>query len=179
VKKSFDYEVPINLVDNHTLDLMKCRADVSKNCPANSSWSLRTSCCCSPAHCQSQWVPLNSTCKKAIGLQLSKTISFHVIQIVQHNIVAAVNNRELRLLPPVLDQLSNKSSMRRGGAIPNSKCTVRHRNLAWKHSKKRWWIISKQWQKVHFVSPVQLRLARLSLIRMMPLFKYHKRLLFL
>ena len=125
-----DYYRPINLDDNHPLELKKCNADVSKCCPAMVNWARRSSCRCSLAHCLSQWVPLNNTCKKVFGLHLSKTTLFLVIQIVQHKADAAVNNNKLCMLPPALDQLTNKSSMLWGGDIPNIKCTTRHRNLA-------------------------------------------------
>ena len=106
-----DYYRPINLDDNHPLELKKCNADVSKCCPARVNWSRRSSCRCSLVHCLSQWVPLNNTYKKVFGLHLSKTTSFLVIQIVQHKADAAVNNNKLCMLPPALDQLTNKSSM--------------------------------------------------------------------
>jgi hypothetical protein len=68
--------------------------------------------------------------KKVFDLHLSKATSFLVIQIIQHKADAAINNKELCKLSPILDQLTNKSSMLRGGDIPNIKCTARHKNLA-------------------------------------------------
>ena len=40
-------------------------------------------------------------------------------------------------------------------------------------------MVSGQWQKQHLLSPFQLRWARLSLVKMTPLFRYHKNILIL
>jgi hypothetical protein len=40
--------------------------------------------------------------------------------------------------------------------------------------KKRWWMVSGEWQKQHFVSPFQCRLTRLSLVKITPFFRYPK-----
>jgi hypothetical protein len=53
-----------------------------------------------------------------------------VNQIVQHKANAAVNNNDLCMVPPDLDQLTNKSSILMGGDNPNLKCTAHHKNLA-------------------------------------------------
>jgi hypothetical protein len=69
--------------------------------------------------------------------------------------------------------------MLRRGDILNIKYTTRHKNLAYKHSKKRWWIVSGEWQKLHLVSPFQLHRARLSFVKITPLFRYHKNIFIL
>jgi hypothetical protein len=38
-------------------------------------------------------------------------------------------------------------------------------------------MVSGKWQKQHFLSPFQFRLARLSLVKITPFFRYHKKTL--
>jgi hypothetical protein len=59
-----------------------------------------------------------------------KFTSFLVNHIVQHKADAAVNNNEFCVVPPDLDQLTNKLSILMVGDNPNIKCTTCHKNLA-------------------------------------------------
>ena len=68
--------------------------------------------------------------KKVFGLHLSKTTSFLVVHIAQHRVAAADKSNVLCLLVSILDQMSNKSAISTGGAIPKRLCTERQRNLA-------------------------------------------------
>jgi hypothetical protein len=43
--------------------------------------------------------------------------------------------------------------------------------------KEECWIVSSWWQNTHFVSPCQLRLARLSLVRTTSFLSYHRKIL--
>jgi hypothetical protein len=119
------------------LELKNCKADASKCCPTRISCSRESLRRCNFDHWRSQWVLLKRTYKKIFGLHLSKTTSFLVNQTTQHNADAAVNNNILCLFPPHLDHLLKRSSMLLGGAMPNSICTARHKNLAYMQSTKK------------------------------------------
>jgi hypothetical protein len=75
--------------------------------------------------------------QKDFGMHLSKTTLFLVNQTAQHKAVAAINNNKFHLFPPNLDHILKKSSILLAGEIPNKMCTARHKNLAYKQSKKR------------------------------------------
>jgi hypothetical protein len=129
---------------------------------------------CNLAHWRSQCIPLNRTCKKDFGLHLSKTTLFLVSQIAHQRAAAAVRSNKLCLDPPNFDQWLNISSILVGFVMPNTICTVRHRNFAYEQLKNRCRIVSGKWQKQQFLSPFQLGLARLSLVKITPFFIYHK-----
>jgi hypothetical protein len=118
--------------------------------------------------------PWKVPAKKILVYIYKKTTSFLVSQTAQQSADAAVNNNVLYFLFALLDHLLKRSSMLWGGTIPNSKCTARHKNLTKRQSIKRWWMVSGEWQKQHFVSPFQIRLTRLSLVKITPFFRYHK-----
>ena len=63
--------------------------------------------------------------------------------------------------------------MLRGGFKSKTNCTALHRNLATWQSIKRCWIVSSLEQNQHCLLPFQFRLARLSLVKITPLFEYH------
>ena len=63
--------------------------------------------------------------------------------------------------------------MLRGGSKSKANCTSLHRNLATWQSIKRCWIVLSLEQKQHYLLPFQFRLAKLSFVKITPLFKYH------
>jgi hypothetical protein len=46
-----------------------------------------------------------------------------------------------------------------GGGIAKGMCIERHKNLAYEQLKKRCWIVSKEWQTKHVLSPCQVILG--------------------
>jgi len=66
-----------------------------------------------------------------------------------------------------------------GGMILKETAMVRQTNLANGQSKNKCWMLSLRLQKLHFPSPLQFFRARLSFVRVTPLYKYHKNTLIL
>lgn len=67
----------------------------------------------------------------------------------------------------------NNVLMLLGGAILKATCMDRHKTLAIGQSRKRCLIDSSWSQKLHLLDPVQLRLAKLSLVRITCLWTNH------
>ena len=63
-----------------------------------------------------------------------------------------------------LSHVPNNELTELGGVILKAMCTVRHRTLANRQSRKRCLIVSSRSQKLHLVGHVQLRFAKLSLV---------------
>ena len=94
--------------------------------------------------------------------------------MAQHKADAPTNSCLFNFVPTPLSQLPNKLVMVWGGCKSKANCTSLHRNLATWQSKKRCWIVSSLEQKQHCLLPFQLCLARLTLVRTTPRFKYHR-----
>jgi hypothetical protein len=77
----------------------------------------------------------------------------------------------LRSIP--LSQFPKILVMLHGGYKVEATWMTDHINLAKRHWKNKYFIVSSWWQKTHFLLPCQFRLARLSLVRTTPLRRYH------
>ena len=63
------------------------------------------------------------------------------------------------------------------GLMPKVKYTARQTNFARWHSKNKCWMFSSLLQKQHFPSPFHFLLSKLSLVRITPFLRYHKKIL--
>ena len=108
----------------------------------------------------------------------SKTISFLFIQI-GHMVVAAPNKAILlRLFAKQPNHRPNMLKILCGFGTPRAKKITPQTIRANRQSKNRCLIVSISWQKQHVLLPCQLRLAKLSFVKMTPLLRYHKKTLF-
>ena len=93
--------------------------------------------------------------------------------MAQHKADAPTNSCLFNLVPTPLSQLPNRWVMLWGGFKSKANYTALHRNLTTWQSIKRCWIVLSLEQKQHYLLPFQFRLAKLSFVKITPLFKYH------
>jgi hypothetical protein len=86
--------------------------------------------------------------------------------------IAPIRIKVLNLRSTPLSQLPKRCATLRGGYKVEPIWVIDHIDLANCHSKKRWLIVSSWRQKTHLLLPCQLRLTRLSLVRITPLRRY-------
>ena len=104
-----------------------------------------------------------------------KTISFLVSQSAQHKAAAPTRMCLENCLSIPLNQLPNILRALRGGYRFEAIWTMAHTDRANLHSKNKCLIDSSWWQKTHFWQPSQFRRAKLSLVKITPLVKNHRK----
>jgi hypothetical protein len=107
----------------------------------------------------------------------SKIMPFLLSQIAQQTITAPNKDKSLRSFPKPPNQLPNILETLEGLEMPKAKCIKLQTMWAKRQLKNKCLIVSDSGQKQHVKLPFQLRLARLSLVRITPLLEYHRKTL--
>jgi hypothetical protein len=117
-------------------------------------------------------IPQYKTCKKEDCLSLN-TLSFLHSHRDQIKTIAPTLICFLNLLSILLSQLPKILAILRGGYKVEATWMIDHIERVKRHWKKRCLIVSSWGQKTHFLQPYQFRFARLSLVKITPLRRYH------
>jgi hypothetical protein len=117
-----------------------------------------SSCLCSCAYCQSQYVPWYSTYIYIFIEDLSNTISFLLVHNAQQRAEAPINMNCFNWIPTPLAQALNKCSTGVGLSILKVTWTALQRNLAKWQWKNKCSIVSGCAQNSHILFPFPLHL---------------------
>ena len=105
-----------------------------------------------------------------------KTISFLVSQSAQHKVAAPTRMCLENCLSIPLNQLPNILRALRGGYRFEAIWTMAHTDRANLQSKNKCLMDSSWWQKTHFLQPCQFCRAKLSLVKITPLLRNHRKI---